>query len=267
MNDINSKIEMELDAKTVRDTFAAIGVLVDEIRMNFTLDGLKAAVVDPANVVIINIDLPRDNFLHYDVKVIEEIGLPVDKINQVLEKEDKDKIEEEPVKLSFIKEAVTDIYILHISQGIFTRDIRCINVAEIRKKPQGILFLSDYSVHLKTKQFRVIIKKSFGICEYTVFSCKQDAYGLSFSAISEDDGNQPLIATPEVLSWKPLRDTPRDNPKSMFSLDYLSDIVSVIPGETTELRIGHDMPCRIISSLGQSGRCEYMIAPRIESEG
>jgi proliferating cell nuclear antigen len=278
---------MSLDPLLARQFIDIMGALVDEFRLHISKDGWKVAMVDPANVAMVLLDLPKDNFQSYEFPediwtssidghptgVPEEIivvGIDVSKIDEFLP--GKDEIaglqlpeELEPVEFTFINVPGKG-YQLELKHGIFSRTIELLPENSIRRSPKIPALGLDYRLLLKTQEFRRIVKKAAKIADYIVLSFMRQPDQLMFTATVEEE-NRQWAAKQQIRMWNALKENARYNSSSMFSLDYLEDIAPVIPSDKCPslwLHLGHDHPCKLEFVLGQTGTVEYLQAPRVE---
>uniref|UniRef100_A0A6M3Y595 Putative DNA polymerase n=1 Tax=viral metagenome TaxID=1070528 RepID=A0A6M3Y595_9ZZZZ len=283
-------IKMSLTPDTARNFINIIGAVVDEFRLSISKDGWKMKAVDPANVVLVNIDLPEESFGNYEFAVTDiwtssidghptgvlkeqiDVGIDIETIRSFLgDMNDTEVMLDDelyaPVKFSFsIAERYYNRYQLELRQGMFRRDLLLLNETDIRKPPNRIVFPSDYRLLVNTLEFTRIIKKAQKVSDYIRLGFRHETGEMTFTASTKDDIDFTWEAEKQVQFWKAVSDKPRDVSSSLFSLDYLHDIMQVIPSEKVNLDLGHDLPCRLSFPLGLTGKCEYMIAPRLESE-
>ena len=59
-------IRIALDPLLAKRLFNIVGEVNNEFRLNISADGWNAVVVDNSDVILISIDLPKDNFLYYE---------------------------------------------------------------------------------------------------------------------------------------------------------------------------------------------------------
>ena len=282
-------IKMSLNPDLARQFLNIMGATVDEFRLHISKEGWKVAAVDPANVALVIIDLPKDNFLSYEFEsdnwtsnidghatgVLEEniaVGVDVDKIKEFFGgmHEAEIVLDEElhaPVECVFsIASGKYGRYQLVLKQGMFSRKILLLPETEIRKEPKIPKLGLDYKLHLNTLEFQRIVKKAAKVSDYLKLGFnREDPSIVIFTASTVDSDDYPWDATKQVHDWQAL-DKARNSSSSLFLLDYLCDIAEKIPSENVWLHIGHDYPCILSFIIGQTGTVEYKIAPRIESE-
>ena len=281
-------IKMSLSADLARQFITIMGALVDEFRMTISKDRWIMRAVDPANVAIVVIDLPKDNFESWEwnpsdnwtssidghpTGVFQEqiaVGIEVDKIKEFLgELNLHDNLLDEemydPVEFTF---SLTEKgYQLELKQGMFSRTILLIPESDIRRAPKvPALSGLDYRLRLNTLEFQRIVKKAAKVNDYIRLGFRREEGSVTFIASTADSDDQPWEATKHTHNWQALKDGARDSSSSLFSLDYLCDIAEKIPSDMVWLYLGEDWPCILSFVLGQNGTVEYKIAPRIEDE-
>ena len=285
-----TEIKMLLSPQAARHFINIIGAVVDEFKLSISKDGWKVRAVDPANVVLVNIDLPKESFGSYEFAVTDiwtssidghptgvleeqiDVGIDIETIRSFLgDMNDTEVMLDDelhaPVDFSFIRDPERyNRYQLGLRQGMFRRRLLLLNESDIRHPPKGIRFPSDYSLLVNTMEFTRIIKKAQKVSDYIRLGFRREEGNMTLTASAEDDIDLVWEAEKQVHIWKAVSDKPRDVSSSLFSLDYLHDIVQSIPSEKVELDLGQNYPCRLSFPLGLTGACEYLIAPRIKSE-
>ncbi|MFH0904492.1 MAG: hypothetical protein V1854_04810 [Methanobacteriota archaeon] len=278
-----------LDPQLARQFLNIMGAIVDEFRLSISKDGWKAVAVDPANVALVDIDLPKDNFLSYEFEsdnwtssidghptgVLEEelkVGIDINKIITFIGYPDKkemlDEEMHEPMEFIFSNAPPKygNRYQLQLKQGMFSRTMLLLPESEIRRSPEKPILHVDYMLQLKGRELQRIVEEAAKVSDDLRLGFRREEEGITFIASTVDGEGFPWDATKQLHGWEALSDKARDSSSSLFSLDYLCDITEVIPSETVWLHIGHDNPCIISFILGQTGTVEYKIAPRIQDE-
>ncbi len=284
-------LKMILDLQIARQFIKIVGAVVDEFRLQISKDGWKVVAVDKANVAMVFVNLPKDSFLSYEfgsdnwtssidghpTGVLEEniaVGIDVEKIEQffggmtkkvelVLDEELHGYVE---FTFSMAPEKHCGKYQVELKQGMFSRTILLLPEKEIRKSPENITFKLDYKLQIGTLEFRRIIEKAAEISDYINLGFRrEEESSVIFTASTVDGDEFPWDAAKRISNWEALSDKARTNSRSLFSLDYLLDIIEALPDKVW-LHIGQDKPGTLSFGLGQTGSVEYWLAPRIKSE-
>jgi proliferating cell nuclear antigen len=274
----------------LREFIKVIGELTDEFRLKITKDGWNVAVVDPANVAMILVDLPKDNFLNYEFQeenwtscidghptgTLEDnikVGIDVGKIKQfipsidgkIMVLTDEDRL---PIECTF-RQAEHGGYELILKQGMFSRTIALLPENSIRKAPVIPKLALDYKLQLNRLDLTRIVQRAEKVNDYIRFGfnreCTPEQHKMKFTATAKDDNDKPLTAE-KYVAWQALRDGARDSSNSLYSLDYLTSMIPTIPSESAWLHLGQDYPLIMEFGIGQTGTARYMQAPRVETQ-
>ena len=284
-------IKMSLNPDLARQFLNIMGATVDEFRLHISKEGWKVAAVDPANVALVIIDLPKDNFDSYEFEsddnwtsnidghatgVLEEniaVGVDVDNIKVFFGgmHEAEIVLDEElhaPVEFIFSRAPPKhgNRYQLQLKQGMFSRTMLLLPESEIRRSPKKLVLHLDYKLQLKTIELQRIVKKAAKVSDYLRLGFRREEGSVTFTASTVDSDDDPWEASKQLHGWQALRDEARDSSSSLFSLDYLCDIAEKITSEQMWLHLGQDYPCEISFVIGRTGMVRYKIAPRIEDE-
>lgn len=282
-------IKMTLDPHLARQFINIVGAIVDEFRLQIDDDGWEVSAVDPANVAMIHLSMPKGSFQSYDfgsdtwtssmdghpTGVLEDkiaVGIDVEKIKQFFGgmKKAEAVLDEEmhaPVEFRFslAPEKHGGRYQVELKQGMFSRTMLLLPEKELRRPPKLIGLNLDCRLHLNTLEFRRILEKAAEINDYIKLGFRCEEGDCIFIANAIDSDEFPLEAKKHIDNWQALSDKARDSSSSSFSLDYLLDIVEKLPDKVW-LYIGQNMPCIISVGLGQIGSVEYWLAPRMEGD-
>jgi len=104
------------------------------------------------------------------------------------------------------------------------------------------------------------IKASEAIADHVVLKADKD----SFELLAEGDTDQVHLKLDKSMLAE-LKVT--ENVKSLFSLDYFSNMVKAAKGASgLHITLGNDYPVKLDFDLaGGNGHVSYLLAPRIES--
>ncbi|MDD3813269.1 MAG: hypothetical protein PHZ02_01375 [Desulfocapsaceae bacterium] len=287
-------IQMSLHPQITRQFIHIIGKIVEEFRLHITKDGWKVISIDPATVAEVEINLPKENFLSYMFKEsdlwtsniddhptgvqIDEIavGIEIDKVKDFLDAGSERVLDmelNEPIEFAFIQaaEKYQDTqsiprYELIMKQGMFSKKILLMHESEVRKYPKIYKLKLDYKIQLGTLELLRVINKP-GNVDYIRLGYDRDTGGMKFLATVEDGNDlftvEKLIEIGDFHGLRELNTNGRAS--SLYSMDYLQSIVSVIPSDYVWLHIRQDYPLIIEFTLGTTGQCKYIQAPRVET--
>ena len=232
------------------------GVLAPEAKIHLDADGLELAVVDPANVGMVEQSLAAAAFESYEFDG-GVIGVDLGRLNDVLGMADSDDL----VHL----EPDAGTRTLSIEVGGLEYTLALIDPDAIRQEPD----VPDIGEELTATL----------VCEAPELHHASTAAGLCSGhiAFGAKPGSEVLYAEAEGdtddvrYEWD--REDTREgttvtaSAHSSYSLEYITDVLKPIAASTeTVLQVGTEVPMSIESEFADGhGHRRYMIAPRIQS--
>jgi proliferating cell nuclear antigen len=240
-----------IGAEKLKDSIESISTLVDEAKFKLTPDGISVKAVDPANVAMVSFDIAKDAFDSFEATE-GELGIDLTKLNGVMEMADKnDSIELELDETS---------HKLIIQMRGLSYTMSLLDPSSLRKEPKVPAL--DLPAHIVSRgeDIKRAIKAAEKVSDYMSMGIKGDIFYME----AEGDTDKILVE----MTKDQLIDIQPAEVKSLFSLDYLSDISKVI-GKSNEVTIdiGKDYPLKIKFTIAEGhGEVSYMLAPRVESE-
>ncbi|ATZ60919.2 MAG: DNA polymerase sliding clamp [Methanosarcinales archaeon Met12] len=241
-----------INADILKDSMEAISTLVDEARFKLDKDGISTRAVDSANVAMITLELDADAFESYEC-TDGEICLDMLKLVDILGMADKsDKIE---------LELNTETHKLMIRMGGLAYMLSLLDPSSMRKEPKTPNLDLPAKVVLNGKDMRLAVKAAEKVSDHMALGVDGDIF---FMEARGDTDQVRLQRTKDELI-----DLTSSGPaRSLFSLDFLSDIAKVVSkvNEVT-IHLGKDYPIKIDFEIADGkGKVGYLLAPRIESD-
>ncbi len=241
----------ELRSETLKGLVNIISTLIDEVKFTITPEGMSLKAVDPAHVAMIELSIDKGAFESYEADNTE-IGVDLDKIKDVL------KLATSGDKIMMEQDAGHGRLVFKV--GNITRRMNLVdttNMGEVRV-PQ--LELSA-AIELPVTELQKGIKASESISDHIALAADGDKFELicegetDSAYLSVDAASLTSIIAPSAV-------------RSMFPLDYFSNIIKAIPSDVTvRIELDSDYPVKIIFNLADgNGNVQYLLAPRIESD-
>ncbi|MDP2217226.1 MAG: hypothetical protein Q8J68_08075 [Methanolobus sp.] len=253
--------------KTLRDMMTPVEAIADECRLNISPEGLGVKVVDPANIAITDLNLPKEVFHEGEYTVDESLQVGLDVINYLSLFKDAGDNERAEINIEQYEEKGVQKHrlILKIAD-IFKQTLTLMNPDEIRK---------EIKIPLLTLRAEIEVSKEF-LKRCFDMAVRAGDY-IRMQAIDKPNIRPLFIieAGDDVRKFKAelttgveiTAESPEVRLKSLFSLDYLCGIVEAIgDGEIITMHLDNDMPLKLDFKVLDHGRASVMIAPRIESE-
>ncbi|KAB2946648.1 MAG: DNA polymerase sliding clamp [Candidatus Methanoperedens nitroreducens] len=240
-----------IGAEKLKDSIESISTLVDEARFRLTSQGLSVKAVDPANVAMVSFELSKDAFESFDATE-GELGIDLTKLIGVMEMAEKsDNIELE------LDEASHKL-IVRMRGLAYTMSL--LDPSSIRKEPKVPSLDLPAHIVIRGEDIKRAVKAAEKVSDYMSMGVKGDVFFME----AEGDTDKVHVE----LGKSQLIDLQGTDAKSLFSLDYLSDMSKIL-GKSNEVNIdlGKDFPLKIRIKIAEGhGEVSYMLAPRVESE-
>ena len=245
-------VELKLD--TLKSLVYITSTLVDEAKFTITPEGMTMKAVDAAHIAMIELDVDKDAFESYQADNVE-IGLDLDKVKGVL----KFASAGDTVKM----EQDESLGRLIFKVGNITRRMNLIDTSSMSDPKVPQLSLTA-NIAVLVDELQKGIRASESISdhitlragpEYFEFLCEGDTDSVSLKLDKGAEGGLKSIDTDAEVC-------------SMFPLDYISNILKVIPsGTILNIELDNDYPVKLVFSLADGkANVNYLLAPRIENE-
>lgn len=240
-----------INAEILKDAIAALAVIVDEVRFKIKPEGISVKAVDPANVAMGVFELGSSAFDEYSADECE-IGIDLNKITDLLGITDKS----DTVRM----ELEEGNHKLLIDVGGLSYTLSLLDPSTIRAEPRVPQLELPVKVVLNGADLRRAVKAAEKISDHMLMGVSGDIFFME----AKGDTDQVRLE----MGRDQLIDLKAGEASSLFSLDYLTDIVKPTNkvNEVT-LSLGKDFPVLIDFEIANgAGRISYLLAPRIESD-
>ncbi|RLI75773.1 DNA polymerase sliding clamp [Archaeoglobales archaeon] len=244
-------IDAIMSGEVFKTITKAIVALVSETRMHFLEKGLHSRAVDPANVAMVIVDVPRDSFEVYSIDEEKTIGVDMDRIFDI----------SKSIKARDLVEiTLPDESTLRIKFGSVEYSVSLIDPSAIRKEPKIPELDLPAKIVLDAGEFKKAVTAADKISDHVVF--RSDSSGFYIEAKGDVDKIVFHMSEAELIEFN------GGDARSMFSVDYLKEFCKVAgSGDLLTLHLGTNYPVRLVFELsGGKVKVEYVLAPRIEAE-
>lgn len=260
--------------KTLRDALKPVRAIADECRLSISPEGISTKTAGPANVVMIDLNLPKEVFHEGEYTVDEtlQVGLDIVTYLSLFEGAEDNESAELSIELYEEKGVQKHRLILKMA-GIFEQTLTLMNPDEVRKEVK----ITELTLRAEVEVSKEFLKRCFDMAARASDYIKLQACTQPHELVPElparptfimeaDDGERKFKA--ELTTGVEITaESPEVRLKSMFSLDYLCGIVEAIGnGEIITMHLDNDYPLQLDFKVLDHGRASYLIAPRVESE-
>ncbi len=244
-------LKAAINAELLKDSIASLAVIVDEVRFRINSEGITVKAVDPANVAMGIFELRSAAFDEYSADE-SEIGVDLNKITDLLgiaDRSDTVRMELDEVNQKLL-----------IDVGGLSYTLSLLDPSTIRAEPRVPQLELPAKVVLNGADLRRAVKAAEKISDHMLMGISEDTFYME--AKGDTDKVRLEMGRDQLIDMK------AGDACSLFSLDYLSDIVKPTNkvNEVT-LSLGRDFPILIDFEIANgAGKISYLLAPRIESD-
>ena len=241
----------EIRSETLKGLVYIISMVVDEVKMSIHPDSIGLKAMDPAHVAMLDVSVSSKAFVSFSADE-GEIGLDLEKVKSVLKlagPNDTIVLDHDP-----------DQGRLTMKIGNITRRMSLVDTSNM-SDPHVPKIDFKTEVDLSVDQLQKGIRASDTISDHIAFEVSQE--GFTLSCDGDTDYVSLKIPASELNGL-----TAEEKVRSMYPLNYLSNITKVIPaGTVVKMKLGSDYPVMMEFSLADGeAQVVYLLAPRIENE-
>lgn len=243
----NAKVKSEV----LKGVIDVTSPLVSEVKLNINSKGISLRAVDPAHVAMINLEIDNKAFEEYKADDME-LGIDMDKLAGIMRLSTSGDI----VSLEYDETANR----LIIRIGNLVRKMSLIDTAGMPDPKMPNLDLPAKAI-IKASEINRGVRASEAVSDHLAVSINKD----NFELFAEGDTDTVNLKLPKDLL---IELTSKGEYKSLFSIDYFSNMIKPVKGEdTVTIFLGNDNPVRVEFDIAdKKGHVKYLLAPRIESE-
>ncbi len=243
------------DAKTWQSLIGAISALVDEANFEISPKGVTLRAMDPSRIAMVDFELPKSAFSHYECDEEGRIGINLDEMDKIVKRAGAGN----SLELGLNREKNQ----LRITlQG---RTKRSFNISLIdlgADRPPSLNVDFDINVKITAETLKEIIQDANIISDFIAIDATPDS--LLISARGDTGNLEVNIGKSEEAL---LEYTVKQPAKSLYALEYLNDMMkAVAASDTVQLEFGKGTPIKLVFAVSSGGHITYFLAPRVEDD-
>jgi proliferating cell nuclear antigen len=243
----NAKVKSEV----LKGIIDVTSPLVNEVKFNITPKGIFLRAVDPAHVAMVDLEIKSEAFDEYKATNME-LGIDMDKFASIMRLSTSSDI----VNMEYDE----DTNRLIIKIGNLVRKMGLIDTTGMPDPKMPTLNLPA-KVIIKASELTQGVRASETVSDHLALTVNKD----DFELFAEGDTDTVNLKLHKDLL---LELTTNSKYKSLFSIDYFSNMIKPVRGEDPiTIMLGNDNPIRVEFDIAENkGHVTYLLAPRIESE-
>ena len=243
--------KLSISIKNLRELVDMLNTIVSEAKIKLDASGLNVKAVDSAHVAMIDVGLPRESFMEYDVEGETELSIDVEKLKGVI------KLASSSDSISITKESER----LKFRIGSISKSIPLLDNSTVMT-PKVPSIHSDNFVVLKKSELERGLRAAEDVSDAIKLILKPDEFRAR--SYSESEDSELVLGKAELSEIKCDSEI-----KSSYPLDYLLRMIKSL-GNSDELKLSfkNDYPLSIEfknmkdGTPGISGF--FLLAPRME---
>ncbi|UCC33289.1 MAG: proliferating cell nuclear antigen (pcna) [Candidatus Bathyarchaeota archaeon] len=244
------------DAKSLKDTFTAISILIDEATFSITPEAITLRAMDPSRVAMIDFQWPKTVFDEYKCTQPVKLCINISELLKLLRRTGKDET------IELVLDEKTNRLKLTI-RGNYTRTFNMPTLEAMEEEVPTPKVTFKTKAKTTTHGLHQAIEDANLVSDHVRIQADKEKLTLNATGdlmgatIELKKGSDALL---DLQSQEPS--------KATFSLSYLTEIVKAASAtsELATIEFATDMPIRIDFQQPKEGKLTYYLAPRIEVE-
>lgn len=248
--------EFKLKVNELEEIASSLSTLVDECTFYVDNEGLRARTMDPSHVALIDVNVHNSGFDAFEVELGKEpeikFAVRIDDVLRVIKILDK----KDYVTVSYGEDSK-----LYLRQNEQKANFRTIEVASGSTPLPKLNFNTSFSMGTDAMKN---ISKIQVMSEY--ISLRSTEKELVMFGASDNGELEQVYTVNNYNSFNLESLIVKDESKATYSLDYILKMLKVPVASKKEIEFEYSskMPMRITHRIGNAGKIQYYLAPRVQ---
>jgi len=272
-------VKIHTGGDLLRRIDALLNPLADEYKVRFSrTDGLRVAAVDPANVGMIEFEVPPSAFESYDVDYDEVVaGLNHADLSAIASYARKGRGDDDGDPITWVYDDETRRFYVQVERDDLTREssFAAIDPDSIRQEPELPDLSLPWETDLDSGTLRDVTRAANSAsCEHLQIAAEDLSSGVSGDETAgvlfygETDMREEVFRPESTATW--VGDRNAEEVASLYSMDYLRDMAKELhraKPDSVKVEFGDEFPVKIRFSESDHGISgTFMLAPRIRGD-
>ncbi|MEB3816805.1 MAG: DNA polymerase sliding clamp [Desulfurococcales archaeon] len=237
------------DAKVLRQLVEGLGKLLEEARFTIREDGVHVVGMDPGKMALMEVHMPREAFLEYEVQGEVEMGLNLESFINIVKRGRKGD-----TVLLLVSD---DKVLIRIDAGTIKRYLLP-NIEVVSEIPGELKLEHDVEASVISDVIQKAVKDAEIVSNTLIIEAEDDT--LKFKARGEGTRSVEVRLTTESASLLYLNIS---NPAtSAYDLQYLKNTLSIAKvAEAVDVKFSSDKPLEMVFKSPEGSRVRLFLAP------
>ncbi|MFC7135745.1 hypothetical protein ACFQRB_02325 [Halobaculum litoreum] len=250
----DAPVRVRVRPDALRPLLSAVGALVDECRLAFAADGLRAAAMDPATVAAVEVELDADATESYTADGTV-VGVDVDRLEEVLAMADGDEV----ATLALDPEA----YRLHVHVGEVEYALGLFDPESVRGPgdADALGFEHTAALTLPGETVGRFVRAAGMVADHLTLAVDPSEEAFVAAADGDTDDVRFVVPREDTTAFE------AGEARSLFSLSYLECVERPVPsGTDVRVTLGEEAPLGVAYDVADGGgHVEAFVAPRLQA--
>ncbi len=237
------------DARVLRQMMESLGKILEEARFTITEEGVRVLGMDPAKMALMEVVMPRDAFLEYEVEGEVEMGLNLESFINMIKRGRKGD--------TVLLLVTDDKVLVRIDAGVVKRYLLP-NIEVVTEVPGELQLEHDVEASVIADVIQKAVKDAEIVSNVLIVEAEDDT--LKFKARGEGARSVEVRLTSESSSLLYLD---VHNPAaSAYDLQYLKNALSLAKvAEAVDVKFSSDKPLELVFKSPEGSRVRLFLAP------
>jgi proliferating cell nuclear antigen len=239
------------DAKVLRAMIESLGKILEEARFTISPEGVRVVGMDPGKMALIEVVMPHEAFLEYEVSEEVEMGLHLESLVSMLKRGRKNDT------VLFL---VTDDRVLVRIDGSTVKRYLMPNIEVVTDVPEEIKLEHDVEASVISDVIQRAVKDAEIVGTAIVFEAEDDS--LKFRSQGEGARRVEVRLTSESASL--LFINVKNPATSAYDLQYLKNVLNLAKvAEAVDVKFSSDKPLEMVFKSPEGSRIRMLLAPTV----
>lgn len=240
------------DAKVFREFMEALGKIVEEAKFTITEDGVKVMGMDPARVALIEVLMPRDAFLEFEVNAESaDMGIGMDVLLNAVKRGKKG----DPVEFTVSQDKVL---IKVESQAGAVKKYLAPNIEVLTELPGELRLEHDVEASVLSDALKRAVREAETVGEVMVFEAEEGELRLKGYTEGKARMELKLREGSPALIFLEVK-----NPAtSAYDIGHLKNVLSLTKvAAAVDVKFSSDKPLELVFKSTEGSRVRFLLAP------
>ncbi len=239
------------DAKVLRAMIESLGKILEEARFTITQDGVRVVGMDPGKMALIEVVMPSEAFLEYEVEGEVEMGVHLGSLVNMLKRGRKNDT------VLFL---VSDDRVLVRIDAATIKRYLVPNIEVVTDVPEEIRLEHDVEASVISDVIQRAVKDAEVVGSAIIMEAEDDT--LKFKSQGEGARRVEVRLTSESASL--LYINVKNPATSAYDLQYLKNVLSLAKvAEAVDIKFSSDKPLELVFRSPEGSRIRMLLAPTI----